>query len=205
MLHQTNNTIFYIIIIALTASRLYSNSLQYSDCTVSCSFPNTVAIKANNPIQYIQLPQIFQLTYEVQIAGAINPFPIFGNIIEIYSTSLKKSLVSISLSVVNQISVSYNGKKVNDYFPPVTFSDTDFAFFSLTIHENKLTFGNEYYAQSYPIISVIGGDCILYASYFEDAGHHSAGGNVNNIFFTGFEILILSVIISIIIIVLYVY
>ena len=179
----------YRLCILLLLSFMYASiggdSINFIDCTKSCAFPNNVAIKANNPIQYIQLPQIFQLTYEVQIAGVINPFPIFSNIIEIYSTTLKRSLISISLSVVNQVSVSYNGIKVNDYFPPVTFSDTDYSFFSLTVHENLLTFGNEYYAQSYPIQSVEGGNCIIYTSYSEDAGHHTSGGYINNIFIAG--------------------
>ena len=186
---QTMNA---VIVLYFLLSRFFGkcSSQSYIDCTQMCNFAETQEIVARNPIQYMSLPQIFQLTFEVKIAGNTNQYPILANILEIWSVSLKKSLVSISLEPLynsNQITISYGGQKIFDYGPAVTFSDTDFTWLSLTIKETSLTFGNEKYSKSFPLSTgaLLSDKNILYTSYIEDTGEFSSGGLIRNIIFQG--------------------
>ena len=188
---QTMSATTIVLFILLSIFVYECSSQSYIDCTQMCNFAETQEIVAKNPIQYMSLPQIFQLTFEVKIAGNTNQYPILANILEIWSVSLKKSLVSISLEPMynsNQITISYGGQKIFGYGPAVTFSDTDFTWLSLTIKEKSLTFGNEKYTKSFPLPNsgaLLSDKNILYASYIEDTGEFSSGGLIRNIIFQG--------------------
>ena len=191
MPHKPLQTMSAIIVMHLLSIFVYKClSQSYIDCTQMCNFQETQQIVANNPIQYISLPQIFQLTFEVRIAGNSNQYPILANILEIWSVTLKKSLVRISLEPLynsNQITISYAGQKVFNYGPAITFSDTDFAWLTLTITERSLFFGTEKYSKSYPIPNgaIVSDKNVLYASYIEDTTTFSSGGLIRNIIFQG--------------------
>lgn len=181
---------FQCIILALCSliGRICQAQQQYVNCTQMCTFPQAEQILPNNPLAYISLPRIFQLTFEFQVSGNTNAYPILANVLEIWSVTLRKSLVRISLEPMynsNQMTVFYAGKLIFHYGPATVFSDTDFTWFSLTIRESTLVFGNQLYSKSYPIPggSVESEENILYASYIENTSSLSSGGQIRNILF----------------------
>lgn len=184
--------ILLIQLISIWLIHKSSSQQTYIDCTKLCSFSDLQQISANNPIQYVSLPLVFQLTFEVQISGNTNQYPILANILEIWSVSLKKSLVSISLEPMynsNQITVSYGGQQVIQYGPAITFSDTEFTWLTLTIQETTLIFGNQAYTKSFNIPggALLSAENIIYASYIEDTSDFSSGGYLRNINIQGKE------------------
>lgn len=182
------NSVYFILILGiLHCNFLPVSSIVYTDCTSACNFrsddPNP--IEAGNVVASITLPRLFQISFDVQIAGNNNIYPTLTNLIEVYSVSLKKSLLTISLEPVsnsNQVHIVYNNQLVVEYGPPVVFSPTAFSSLTVTVQEFSITFSSQVWGKTYPIGgAILSSTNILYASSKTvDVSHVSAVGNIQN-------------------------
>jgi len=166
---------------------------SYTDCKTGCSFlsDDPITLKAGNVVGNIILPPLFQMTFDFQVAGNDNLYPILSNVIEIYSVTLDKPLLSISLEPVsnsNQVHIMYNSQLVVEYGPPVVFSPTSFSSLTVTVQEFSVTFSSQVWGKTYPIGGAkLSTQNILYASSKTvDATHVSAIGAIQNIVITGY-------------------
>ena len=169
------------------------NATVYTDCrSTACSFlaDDANSIAAGAIVGNILLPSIFEITFDVQVASNNNEYPILANLLEVYSVTLKKPILSISLAPLsnsNQINIVYNNQLIVDYGPPITFSPTAFSSLTVIVQEFSLTFSSQVWGKTYVTGGAITpGETILYASSKTvDATHVAAIGNIQNIIATG--------------------